>query len=117
MAAWDWNRGILTNSCTALSHPPQEFGNIYTRIMNPTSDVLEKRIAALEGGVMGLVRSHHLAPLTCSLPSRSWFSLPQEGRVADTGCAPLLESERLRPMRSDVGATVCVRLPADSRPN
>ncbi|MBC6992784.1 O-acetylhomoserine aminocarboxypropyltransferase/cysteine synthase [Neolewinella lacunae] len=29
----------------------QEFGNIYTRIMNPTTDVLEKRIAALEGGV------------------------------------------------------------------
>src|SRR5512135_3614755 len=32
----------------------QEFGNIYTRIMNPTTDVLEKRIAALEGGVAGL---------------------------------------------------------------
>lgn len=32
----------------------QEFGNIYTRIMNPTSDVFEKRVAALEGGVMGL---------------------------------------------------------------
>lgn len=29
----------------------QEFGNIYTRIMNPTTDVFEKRIAALEGGV------------------------------------------------------------------
>ncbi len=28
----------------------QEFGNIYTRLMNPTTDVLEKRIAALEGG-------------------------------------------------------------------
>jgi len=32
----------------------QEFGNIYTRIMNPTSDVLEQRIAQLEGGVGGL---------------------------------------------------------------
>ena len=32
----------------------QEFGNIYTRIMNPTTDVLEKRIAALEGGVGAL---------------------------------------------------------------
>src|SRR5580765_7651632 len=32
----------------------QEFGNIYTRIMNPTSDVFEKRIAALEGGVAAL---------------------------------------------------------------
>lgn len=32
----------------------KEFGNIYTRIMNPTTDVLEKRIAALEGGVAAL---------------------------------------------------------------
>jgi len=32
----------------------QEFGNIYTRIQNPTTDVLEKRVAALEGGVAGL---------------------------------------------------------------
>jgi O-acetylhomoserine (thiol)-lyase len=32
----------------------QEFGNIYTRIMNPTQDVLEKRIAQLEGGVGAL---------------------------------------------------------------
>jgi O-acetylhomoserine (thiol)-lyase len=32
----------------------KEFGNIYTRIMNPTSDVFEKRVAALEGGVAGL---------------------------------------------------------------
>lgn len=31
-----------------------EFGNIYSRIMNPTVDVLEKRVAALEGGVLGL---------------------------------------------------------------
>ncbi len=32
----------------------QEFGNIYTRLMNPTTDVLEQRIAALEGGVGAL---------------------------------------------------------------
>ncbi|MEM7370694.1 MAG: O-acetylhomoserine aminocarboxypropyltransferase/cysteine synthase [Bacteroidota bacterium] len=32
----------------------QEFGNIYTRIMNPTTDVFEKRIAALEGGAMAV---------------------------------------------------------------
>ena len=35
----------------------KEFGNIYTRIMNPTTDVFEKRIAALEGGVMALATS------------------------------------------------------------
>ncbi len=32
----------------------EEFGNVYTRIMNPTTDVLEQRIAALEGGVAAL---------------------------------------------------------------
>lgn len=32
----------------------QEFGNIYTRLMNPTTDVFEKRVAALEGGVAAL---------------------------------------------------------------
>ncbi len=35
----------------------QEFGNIYTRIMNPTTDVFEKRIAALEGGAAALATS------------------------------------------------------------
>ena len=35
----------------------QEFGNIYTRIMNPTTDVFEKRMAALEGGVAALATS------------------------------------------------------------
>ncbi|HEY9364433.1 MAG TPA: PLP-dependent transferase, partial [Chitinophagaceae bacterium] len=35
----------------------KEFGNIYTRIMNPTTDALEKRIAALEGGVAALATS------------------------------------------------------------
>src|SRR3954454_22549870 len=35
----------------------QQFGNIYTRIMNPTTDVLEKRVAALEGGVGALATS------------------------------------------------------------
>lgn len=40
----------------------KEFGNIYTRIMNPTTDVLEKRIAQLEGGVAALaVASGHSA--------------------------------------------------------
>lgn len=38
----------------------KEFGNIYTRIMNPTNDVFEKRVAALEGGVaaIGLASGH-----------------------------------------------------------
>src|ERR1700712_4828588 len=40
----------------------QEFGNIYTRIMNPTQAVLEERVAALEGGTAALaVASGHAA--------------------------------------------------------
>ncbi|MEX2449609.1 MAG: O-acetylhomoserine aminocarboxypropyltransferase/cysteine synthase family protein [Rhodospirillales bacterium] len=45
----------------------KEFGNIYTRIMNPTTDVLEKRIAALEGGVAGLAVSSGQAASTYSI--------------------------------------------------
>lgn len=39
----------------------KEFGNIYTRLMNPTNDVFEQRIAALEGGVAALATSSGLA--------------------------------------------------------
>ena len=45
----------------------REFGNIYTRIMNPTNDVLEKRIAALEGGVAALTVSSGQAATTLAL--------------------------------------------------
>src|SRR5690606_21961531 len=42
----------------------KESGNIYTRIMNPTTDVLEKRIAALEGGVGALAVASGSAAIT-----------------------------------------------------
>ncbi len=42
-------------------------GNIYTRIMNPTSEVLEKRLAAMEGGVAGLALSSGMAAITYAL--------------------------------------------------
>src|ERR1700755_362988 len=45
----------------------KEFGNIYTRIMNPTTDVFEKRIAALEGGVAGLALASGQAAETLAL--------------------------------------------------
>ena len=45
----------------------REFGNIYTRIMNPTNDVFEKRVAALEGGVGGLAFSSGQAAVTFSI--------------------------------------------------
>jgi O-acetylhomoserine (thiol)-lyase len=45
----------------------KEFGNIYTRIMNPTTDVFEKRVAALEGGVAGLATASGQAAETLTL--------------------------------------------------
>jgi O-acetylhomoserine (thiol)-lyase len=42
-------------------------GNIYTRIMNPTSDVLEQRVAALEGGIAGLALASGMAAITYSI--------------------------------------------------
>lgn len=44
-----------------------EFGNIYTRLMNPTTDVLEKRITALEGGVGALAVSSGQSAITLSI--------------------------------------------------
>jgi O-acetylhomoserine (thiol)-lyase len=44
----------------------KEAGNIYTRLMNPTTDVLEKRIAALEGGVGGLAFASGMAAITAA---------------------------------------------------
>ncbi|MGE0660619.1 MAG: O-acetylhomoserine aminocarboxypropyltransferase/cysteine synthase family protein [Reyranellaceae bacterium] len=45
----------------------KEFGNIYTRIMNPTTDVLEKRLAALEGGVAALAVASGQAASTLAI--------------------------------------------------
>ena len=45
----------------------QEFGNIYTRLMNPTTDVLEKRIAALEGGAAALATASGQAAETLAI--------------------------------------------------
>src|SRR5471032_3293128 len=42
-------------------------GNIYTRIMNPTQDVLEKRVAALEGGVAALAVASGMAAITYAI--------------------------------------------------
>ena len=45
----------------------EEFGNIYTRIMNPTTDVFEKRMAALEGGVAALAVASGSAAITLAV--------------------------------------------------
>ena len=57
-------------------------GNIYTRIMNPTTDVLEQRMAALEGGVAGLATSAGMAAinyaiLTIAKAGNNVVSVPQ----------------------------------------
>ena len=53
----------------------KELGNIYTRIMNPTNDVLEKRVAAMEGGVGALALA--------SGQAASAFALQNLARVGD----------------------------------
>jgi len=45
----------------------REFGNIYSRLMNPTNDVLEKRLAALDGGIGGLAFSSGQAAITAAI--------------------------------------------------
>jgi O-acetylhomoserine (thiol)-lyase len=45
----------------------KEFGNIYTRLMNPTTDVLEKRVALLDGGIAALATASGQAAITLSL--------------------------------------------------
>ena len=45
----------------------QEFGNVYTRLMNPTTDVFEKRVAALEGGVAALATASGQAAETLAI--------------------------------------------------
>ena len=45
----------------------KEFGNIYSRLMNPTNDVLEKRLAALDGGVGGLALASGQAAITAAV--------------------------------------------------
>jgi len=45
----------------------KEFGNIYSRLMNPTNDVLEKRLAAMDGGVGGLAFASGQAAITAAI--------------------------------------------------
>jgi len=45
----------------------REFGNIYSRIMNPTNDILEQRLAVLEGGIASLVAASGTAALNTAL--------------------------------------------------
>ncbi|BFN32328.1 O-acetylhomoserine aminocarboxypropyltransferase/cysteine synthase [Vibrio harveyi] len=75
-------------------------GNIYTRIMNPTNDVLEKRMAALEGGIAGLVVSAgsaaiNYAILTLAQAGDNIVSTPQLYGGTYTLFAHMLPSQGL----------------------
>jgi cystathionine beta-lyase/cystathionine gamma-synthase len=70
----------------------KEFGNIYTRIMNPTTDVFENRIAALEGGVAGLATASGQAAETLIMlprwPGRATRLSPRlRSTAAPTTCS------------------------------
>jgi O-acetylhomoserine (thiol)-lyase len=63
-----------------------ELGNIYTRLMNPTTDVLEQRIAALEGGTGALAVASGQAAITYALLNitrSAMRSLPQTTSTAE----------------------------------
>ncbi|KHA60340.1 O-acetylhomoserine aminocarboxypropyltransferase [Vibrio variabilis] len=76
-------------------------GNIYTRIMNPTNDVLEKRMAALEGGIAGLVVSAgsaaiNYAILTLAQAGDNIVSTPQLYGGTYTLFAHMLPSQGIK---------------------
>ena len=64
----------------------KEFGNIYTRLMNPTTDAFEKRVAAIEGGIAAVATSSgKRAPYMAA--QRSMPYSIQKGSTCRYGCA------------------------------
>src|ERR1700710_3100568 len=70
----------------------KELGNVYTRIGNPTTDILEQRVAALEGGAAALAVASGQA--ASASPSRTWpgsattSSAPPTSMAAPGTCSP-----------------------------
>ena len=77
-----------------------EPGNIYTRIMNPTQDAVEQRIAALEGGVAALLLASGQAAETLAIlniaEARSWESRSISSRIPTTSSSGVPRSPRKR---------------------
>ncbi len=113
-------------------------GNIYTRIMNPTTDVLEKRVAALEGGVGALAVSAgsaaiNYAILNIATVGRNIVSTPQlyggtytlfahmlpgaghQGEVRRRATGPRTSPPRSTPTRARSSARASATRPATSR--
>ena len=70
----------------------QEFGNIYTRIMNPTTDVLEQRLADLEGGVGALAASSGHAAQAQAILTLCRRGRPYRDLAAGSTAAPTTSS-------------------------
>ena len=64
----------------------QEFGNIYTRIMNPTTDVFEKRVAALEGGAMALATASGQSAQFLAINNLAFFRIRACGCIFGWSC-------------------------------
>ena len=81
----------------------KEFGNIYSRLTNPTNDVLEKRLAALDGGAAGLAFASGQAAITAAILASAlgeaelFFPAIREAR--------LMKSEVLKEARATVSVT------------
>merc|ERR1711934_547574 len=70
----------------------KEFGNIYARLMNPTTDVFEKRVAALEGGVAALA--------TASGQSAQFLAITNCMQAGDNFVSPTAMTSTALPPRS-----------------
>ncbi len=97
-------------------------GNIYTRIMNPTTDVLEKRVAELEGGIAALALSAgsaaiHYAILTLAQQGHNIVSVPQLYGGTYTLFAHMLPSLgiEVRFAKSDSAADIAACIDGDTR--
>jgi len=97
-------------------------GNIYTRIMNPTTDVLEKRVAELEGGVGALAVSAgsaaiNYAILNIATAGRNIVTTPQLYGGTYTLFAHMLPAQgiRVKFARSDKPADIAAEIDADTR--
>ena len=97
-------------------------GNIYTRIMNPTTDVLEKRVAELEGGIAALALSAgsaaiHYAILTLAQQGNNIVSVPQIYGGTYTLLAHMLPSMgiEVRFAKSDSAADIAACIDGNTR--
>ena len=97
-------------------------GNIYTRIMNPTTDVLEKRVAELEGGIAALALSAgsaaiHYAILTLAQQGHNIVSVPQLYGGTYTLFAHMLPSMgiEVRFAKSDSAADIAACIDGNTR--